>query len=120
MSIHIVSSSKTYPVAPDSKVTLRVTIGDAQAGGWIITREDDSVIAKGSVSDLISIGSGADLKGHLIQVVATAVDVRPETNRLSAVISVDGGTSGLQQLLSVWDDGTAGDAAIFPTVIGFV
>jgi hypothetical protein len=120
MSIHVVSNSKTYRVTPDSNVTLRVTIGDAQGGGWIITRGDDTIIAKGSGPDLVAIGRGDELKGRVIQVVATAVDIRPETNRLSALVGIDGGSDGNLQILSVWDNGAAGDVAIFPTVVGFV
>lgn len=119
MSIHVKASSEIYEVDPDSNVTVRVTIGDAQAGGWLVAWDDENVVAKGSDPATVSIGRGKDLKNRTLQVAATAIDVRPETNRLSSTLVINGGSQGQKQLLSRWDEGDDGDVAIFTTMIGF-
>lgn len=119
MSIHLETGTVDYEVVAESRVTVRVTIGEAQAGGWVIGWDSDHVIAKGSAPTDVDIGRGADLRGRTLQVAATAVDVRRETNRLSATLVVTGGVAGAQQFTTAWDDGGDGDVAVFTTLIGF-
>jgi hypothetical protein len=96
-----------------------VLIGDAQGGGWVIAWDSDHVVAKGDGPQAVDIGRGSDVAGRTLQVVATAIDIRPETNRLSSTLTIDGGADGAKQLVSRWDDGSAGDVAVFTTMIGF-
>jgi hypothetical protein len=96
-----------------------VVIGDAQGGGWIIAWDDQHVVAKGSDPVVVNIGPGSELAGRVLQIITTAVDIRSQTNRLSCTVTLDGGVQGKQQVVSTWDDGSDGDAAIFATVIGF-
>lgn len=119
MSIHIVTNSETYNVKNDANVTLRVIIGEAQGGGWVIAWDSDHVVAKGDAPRVVDLGRGTDVAGRTLQVIATAVDIRSETNRLSSTLTIDGGVHGTKQLVSQWDDGGQGDVAIFTTMIGF-
>jgi hypothetical protein len=106
-------------VRNDSNVTLHVVIGEAQGGGWVIAWDDQHIVAKGSDPQTIDIGKGKDIANRTIQVVATAIDVRPQTNRLSSTLTISGGADGDKQLVSRWDDGNDGDIAIFTTMVGF-
>lgn len=117
MSVHIVTASRAYVVDKDSVVSVRVVIGEAQAGGWVIAWDSDHVIAKGKDERDVAIGPGSELRGRTLQVVATAVDVRPETNRLSSTLILTGGRDGEQRFVSRWDDGSDGDAAVFSTLV---
>jgi hypothetical protein len=119
MSVHIVASAQKYNTKNDSNVTLRVLIGEAQGGGWVIAWDSDHVVAKGDTPQVIDIGRGSDVAGRTLQVVATAVDIRSETNRLSSTLTIDGGADGTKEFVSRFDDGSDGDVAIFTTMIGF-
>lgn len=119
MSIHLETDTMDYEVVTEARVTVRVIIGEAQAGGWVIGWDSDHVIAKGSEPTDVDIGRGADVRGKTLQVAATAVDVRPETNRMSATLVIAGGVAGAQQFTTAWDDGGDGDVAVFTTLIGF-
>jgi hypothetical protein len=119
MSFHVVTKSTLYKVVPGSPVTVRVVIGDAQAGGWIVAWDDQHIVAKGSDPQIVEIGVGAELIGRSLQVNATAVDVNPDTNRLSCTLAIGGGADGAKQIVSTYDDGDAGDSAVFATMIGF-
>lgn len=107
-----------YEVAKASKVTVRVTIGDAQVGGWAIGFDPKDVM-KGSEPDPVDVGTGQEVKGRILQVVATVVDVRPETNRLSAVVTVSGGPRGDVKVPQSFDDGSDGDSALLTTLVSF-
>jgi hypothetical protein len=107
-----------YRVEPASKVTVAVSIGDAQEGGWAIGF-DPSAVKKGSDAKPIEIGTGAAVKGRTLQVVATVVDVRPETNRLSAVVTVSGGLDGAATVVQSFDNGADGDTALLTTLVAF-
>lgn len=120
MSIHVVPDSCSYQIDDASVVTVRVTIGDAQGGGWVIAWDDKSIVAKGADPDLVTIGIGKDLRGRTLQVAATAVDIRMETNRLSSVLTLDGGIGGQQRFVGSWNGGTDGDVAVFATLVKFL
>jgi hypothetical protein len=120
MSIHLISTTATYRVDDSSEVTLQITIGEAQGGGWVVAWDADTIVAKGSGTDPVRVGAGRDVKGRVLQVVVTAVDIRPETNRLSRTLALGGGVDGARQLVDRWDDGSDGDAAVFTTMIGFL
>jgi hypothetical protein len=120
MSIHIVPTTETYQVRDDSVVTVRITIGEAQGGGWIVAWDAQHVIAKGADPDVVRIGTGSELRGRKLKVITTAVDIRPETNRLSRTLALDGGDGGKRQVVDRWDDGADGDAAVFTTEVRFL
>lgn len=119
MSIHVIPDSQTYAVDDDVTVTVRATIGDAQGGGWVVAWDDQSIIAKGSEPDLVTLGAGKNIRGKTLQVVTTAVDIRPQTNRLSRVLALDGGSEGLKKFVGAKDDGNNGDIAVFATLVTF-
>jgi hypothetical protein len=109
----------SYKVTPTSKVTVRVAIGDAQQGGWAIGFGPGDV-KKGSEPDPVPIDGGEEgIIGRTLQVVATVVDVRPETNRLSATVTVSGGPDGDVKVPQSYDDGSDGDVALLTTLVGF-
>lgn len=119
MSIHVPRpQSVSYPVNDDSKIIVQITIGDAQGGGWSIDL-DDAKIQKGSDSAPVPIGDGKAIRGKELQVAVSVLDIRPETNRLSATVVIDGGTQGKQTLPQRYDDGDDGDLAIFTTLVDF-
>lgn len=118
MSIHVVTKSTRYRVG-DGPVTVRVVIGDAQAGGWIVAWDDQHILAKGGEPRTVVVGKGTDIVGRPLQVSATAIDVRPETNRLSSLLTISGGPDGDSEIASIFEDGSDGDAAVFATMIGF-
>jgi hypothetical protein len=119
MSIHIVTNTEKYNIKNDCNVTVRVIIGEAQGGGWVIAWDSDHVVAKGNAPQVIDIGRGNDIAGRTLQVVTTAVDIRTETNRLSSTLTIDGGADGAKQLVSRWENGNDGDVAVFTTMIRF-
>jgi hypothetical protein len=119
MSIHNpIPKFVTYLVEPVSQLTAKVTIGDAQSGGWAIGF-DDTHVKKGSGEDPVPVGSGRDVKGKLLQIVVTVVDVRPETNHLSCTVTIAGGPSGPVEVEQAYDEGGDGDTAIFTTLVQF-
>jgi hypothetical protein len=119
VSIHVPRpQSVSYPVRDDSKVVVQITVGDAQGGGWSIDL-DDAKIQKGSGSAPVPIGDGKAIRGKELQVAVSVLDIRPETNRLSATVVIDGGTQGKQTVLQRYDDGDDGDLAIFTTLVDF-
>jgi len=119
MSIHTLSPKVViYKVDPTSQVTARVLIGDGQRGGWAIGF-DQATVKKGSSPDQVAIGTGPAIKDRLLQVTTTVVDVRIETNRLSAVLTLAGGPQGDMEVPQAYDDGTDGDTAIFTTLVLF-
>lgn len=119
MSIHLVSTTATYRVADGSDVLLRITIGEGQGGGWIVAWDSGDIVAKGASPEPVHLGLGRQLRGRVLQVVATAVDIRPETNRLSRTLVLGGGPDGDREIVDRWDDGGDGDAAVFTTLIVF-
>ena len=118
MGIHVVTKSTRYR-AGTAAIRVRVVIGDAQAGGWIVAWDDQHIVAKGSDPQDVAVGGGQEIAGRILQVTATAVDVRSETNRLSSTLTISGGVDGDQQIVSTFDDGGDGDSAVFSTMIGF-
>ena len=118
MSIHVVTRSTRYRVGA-GPVSVRVVIGDAQAGGWVVAWDDQHVLGKGSDPRDVPVGEGNNIAGRALQVTATAVDVRPETDRLSSMLTISGGPDGDQHIVATYDDGGDGDTAVFSTMIGF-
>jgi len=98
-------------------LTALVTIGDGQRGGWAIRVGGKTT--KGSDPVQVALGDGAALQGKVVQVVVTVVDVRPETNRLSAIVEISGGPGGALAVEQTVDDGGDGDVAMFTTVVLF-
>jgi hypothetical protein len=119
MSVHASANSLLYSVTDDSHVTVQVIIGDAQGGGWVVAWDSAQVIKKGSEAEPVTVGQGKDIRAKTLQIVATAVDVRPESNRLSSTITISGGPEGTKTLVHQYGDGGAGDTAIFTTMVKF-
>lgn len=120
MGIHIVPTTATYRVHDGAKVTLRITIGEAQAGAWVVAWSSTDVVARGTEPDLVDLGLGRDLRARTLQVVVTAQRVRPETDRFSRTLALDGGTEGPREVLDRWEQGASGDdTVVFTTMIGF-
>lgn len=119
MSIHIIPTTETYRVHDAEKVTLQVTIGEAQAGSWVVAWDSEDVVARGTNPDVVELGVGHDLRGRVLQVVATAQRIRPETSRFSRTLAIDGGVEGARQVVDRWEQGTSEDIAVFTTMIGF-
>lgn len=117
MSIHNVFPKLVrYPIDPTCQLVAKVLIGDGQRGGWAIGF-DDAKAQKGSAEDPVPIGVGKDIRGDLLQIVVTVVDVRPETNRLSCTVGIAGGPSGPVEVKQAFDGGADGDTAIFTTLV---
>jgi hypothetical protein len=120
MGIHIVPTTETYRVDDGAKVTLRITIGEAQAGAWVVAWSSTDVVARGTEPEVVDLGFGRDLRGRVLQVVATAQRVRRETDRFSRTLVLDGGPEGPRQVLDRWEQGTSSDdTTVFNTMIGF-
>jgi len=108
----------TYKVSPTSKVTAKVIIGDAQLGGWSISL-GGTLLAKGADETPVEVATGAQLAGKILQVVVTVVDIQQETNRLSATVTISGGTAGDVPVTQTYDQGADGDTAILTTLVLF-
>jgi hypothetical protein len=119
MSVHVPAPKVlTYKTGNADKLLARAVIGDAQQGGWVIGF-DPASLKKGSDPDTVPVGSAKDVAGKILQVVVTAVDVRPETNRLSATTTISGGADGTKSIVHTFEEGDKGDIAIFTTLVVF-
>lgn len=119
MSVHASADSLLYNVKDDSEVTVHVVIGEAQGGGWVVAWDSAQVIMKGSAAEVVTVGQGKDIRAKTLQIVATAIDIRLETNRLSSVITISGGPEGTKTMTHQYGDGGTGDTAIFTTMVRF-
>src|SRR5262249_40361706 len=119
MSVHASADALLYNVKDDSQVTVHVVIGEAQGGGWVVAWDSAQVVKKGSAAEVVTVGQGKDIRAKTLQIVATAIDIRQETNRLSSVITISGGSEGTKTLVHQYGDGIAGDTAIFTTMVKF-
>ncbi len=119
MSVHVPGPRVLkYKVDGTSAVVAVANIGEGQEGGWAIGF-DPSAITKGSVPRQVPIGPGAEIKGKILQVVVTAVDVLTATNRLSAAVEISGGPEGRKTVEHPSIVGQDGDTAIFTTLVIF-
>jgi hypothetical protein len=109
---------RVYKVDDTSKVTAKVTIGEGQRGGWSMGLGDQPT-KKGSDEKPVDLGTGQEVRGQFLQVDVTVVDVRIETNRLSSVVTIDGGPAGPIAIPQVIMDNADGDVALFSTVVMF-
>jgi hypothetical protein len=119
MNVHASADSLLYTVTDDGHVTVQVVIGDAQGGGWVVAWDSAQVIHKGSAAELVTVGQGKEIRARTLQIVATAVDIRQESNRLSSVITISGGADGTKTMVHQYSEGGAGDTAIFTTIVRF-
>jgi hypothetical protein len=112
--------TRVYKVEPTSNVTAAVIIGNAGRGGWAMTLTGQATV-KGTDSnnDPVLLGKGADVVGKFLQVDVTVIDVRPETDRLSSVVTINGGPAGALAIPQEVRDKADGDVAIFTTVVMF-
>ncbi|MDB4950922.1 MAG: hypothetical protein JWM27_3571 [Gemmatimonadetes bacterium] len=86
-----ISDTQFYTVAPESSVTLRVEIGDAQTGGT-------SVTLNGNVQQIttggLTLGQGSELLHKVVHCITTVKDVNTSTNRTDVTYFLDGGPGG--------------------------
>src|SRR4051812_28117863 len=108
MSVHVpVPKIMKYKVGQAAQISAQASIGDAQEGGWAIAF-DLSSITKGSKPQTVPVGSGQKVKGEILQIIVTAVDVNPKSNWLSAKTTISGGPEGDQSLVQTFQGGTHG------------
>jgi hypothetical protein len=120
MGIHIVPTTETYRVHDGAKVTLRITIGEAQIGAWVVAWSSNNVVARGAEPELVDLGFGRDLRGRTLQVVVTAQRGGAGTDRFSRTLAFDGGAEGSREVLDHWEQGDSDDdTVVFTTMIGF-
>jgi hypothetical protein len=87
------TQTQFYTVLPDQAVELWVVVGDAQAGGTVVTvGETTQILTEGR----ISLGQGAALKNKLAHCITTVKDVNPDTNRADVTYHLAGGADGEQ------------------------
>jgi hypothetical protein len=103
-----------YPVK-DSDVSLRVTIGEAQAGATSVFLGRDQMAGG---PQAWALGAGTALRGKILVVSTVVVDVRPETDRTSVTLQLKNGDSE-----SSWTDtenAPTGGAVPYLFVVSFV
>lgn len=109
--------STQYPVRDDEAVSVRVTIGEGQAGGSAVFLGRDLIGSGHEVN--VRVGQGVDLRGQTLVISSTVVDVRPETNRVSTLTELFGGIPTPQPIGQADVVGNGG-AADFLTIVQFV
>lgn len=112
------TTSVVYQVDPDP-VMVDVVIGDGQTGGSAVFLGEDRVAQGGREMRGINLGPGDRLRGAVMVVSTTVVDIRPEHDRASTLVRLHG---GFPDPMPVVQTATArpGGAVNFLTVIRFV
>ncbi len=101
-------------VSDTDVIAVQVVIGDGQAGGWAV--QVGANVTKGDDSDRHDVGTGTDVRAaKLVQVSTVVRDVRPETDHLSATITLLRNGVPAQTILHS-RDGTPGDSAHFTSL----
>jgi hypothetical protein len=108
--------SASHPVAASHPVNVRAIIGNAQKGAWVMLL-DEAHVGGGTDSGWVTLGNGDALKGKLLEVSAVIQDVRPQTDRLSLIVEVDGPTTTTVQIAHIGDPG---DSAAYSVIVFFV
>ena len=98
---------------PD-EVRVKVVIGNGQAGGWAI--QVGPKLLKGDDAEDHPIGTGPQVRAARVVQVSTVVrDIRPETDRLSATVTLSANGSPPSTIAHA-RDGAPGDAAEFTSI----
>lgn len=85
------TTTTEYRVADAEAVLLDVWIGDAQAGGSVAYLGTRRVAAGRTIRDR-ELGPGEELRGRVLVVSTTVVDVQPSHDRTSVTVRLRGGT----------------------------
>lgn len=94
-----------YEVGDARRITLDVVIGDAAAGSVTVSLDRDSKYS-GRGRKGIRLGSGAQLRGKVLQVVGVVSKVVPRAIRVSLTAELKGGLEPLRlHLASPVDSG---------------
>jgi hypothetical protein len=109
--------STNYPVTDGQNVRLHVNIGDGQAGGSSVFLGPDMITAGHEID--VDLGPGERLRGMLLVISSTVVDVQPATNRVSTFVDLTGGNPPSLPIAQA-DVVTDGGTADFLTVVRFV
>jgi hypothetical protein len=80
------SISGTFPVTNGAEVHLTVEIGDGQLGRSSAAIRGSEVASGSEINE--TIGTGDALRGEMMLVVCGIKDIRPETNRASARVTL--------------------------------
>lgn len=110
--------SVTYTVEPGRTVSFSARIGDGQTGG-IAAFLGTEKVADGPEVEQHDLGEGEDLRGGVLVVSTTVVDVRPEHDRTSCVVELAGGHPDRMPIVQAQTAPTGG-AVNYLTVIRFV
>lgn len=107
-----------YPVKESERIMLDVIIGDGQAGGSaaFIGPEEK---AAGPRIEGVNLGEGSDLRGKVLVVSSTVVDIRPEHDRTSVTVTLRGGYPDEFPIVQTATTTPSG-AANYLTVVTFV
>ncbi|MDP7111802.1 MAG: hypothetical protein QGH45_07555 [Myxococcota bacterium] len=95
-----------YELRAGSKVTLDVVIGDAASGNVAVSLDREELYS-GRSRKQIKVGREPSLRGKVLQAVAVASRVVPESNRVSVTLTLRGGHK--TEKISLWeavDDGS--------------
>ncbi len=108
----------TYPVVDGSLVSVDVFIGDGQTGGSAVFLGEEEVASGAEVVDQ-ALRDGAEIRGMVLVVSTTVVDIRPEHDHTSVRVILHG---GLPDEFPIVQSATVrpGGAINYLTVVTFV
>jgi hypothetical protein len=107
-----------YHVLPGRDVTVRVQIGDAQAGGHAVFLGQE-MIAQRDESIEANLGSSDSLAGKRLVVSSVAVDIQPMHDHVSVLVELSGGMPDPFPIVLA-ADAASGGAVSFLTIIDFI
>lgn len=113
-----VTKTDSYPVKPNTPVTLTVTIGEGQVGGTDVSL-DGTNLASGAITNLMIGTPGQDLRTKSADCLTTVRRTNPASGRTSVTYSFRG---GVQDQDFVYNDAVLnqiGDRAIYDVSIVF-
>ncbi|HSL70514.1 MAG TPA: hypothetical protein VK864_09745 [Longimicrobiales bacterium] len=108
-----------YPVKDGEPVQLDVLIGDLQPGGTSVFVDENNLGRHDNDIADLPLGTGDQLRGKALRVSTVVKDKNPNTNFVSTVVILDGGSHPhleIPQSENVVPGGTAN----FLTVVRFV
>jgi hypothetical protein len=112
------TASVTYIVEDGRAVSLSVRIGDGQAGGSAAFLGTHKV-AEGPEIEDHELGEGGHLRGRVLVVSTTVVDIRAEHDRTSAFVELRGGHPETMPVIQAQTAPTGG-AVNYLTVVRFI
>lgn len=111
--------TKNVAVGSAEVVTARIEFALAQPNGWSAKLTGRDPIT-GQDEETVPLGSGAELKGKVFQVVAHMVDAQPATNLLLHRVRIvhPGGQADVLEFTN--PGGGPGDSAVYTSLFLFV